>query len=106
MMMKKTVSRAYESPLSEDIWFEWRMLHATFALQHQQVGMSAFVGKRIPEFQPRCPPAPARRRALRGLLAWSISLVNTNTLTYVAMSSLRKVMAFLRIFANFHRVST
>ena len=29
MMMKEAVNRAYESPLSEGIWFERRMLHAS-----------------------------------------------------------------------------
>lgn len=50
MMMKEAVSRAYESPLSEGIWFERRMLHASFSLQDQKEGMRAFVEKRIPQF--------------------------------------------------------
>jgi len=50
MMMKETINRAFESPLSEGIWFERRMLDATFALQDQKEGMSAFVEKRIPSF--------------------------------------------------------
>ena len=50
MMMKEAVNRAYESPLSEGIWFERRMLHASFALQDQKEGMRAFVEKRAPEF--------------------------------------------------------
>lgn len=50
MMMKEAINRAYESPLSESIWFERRMLHATFALQDQKEGMAAFVGKRTPQF--------------------------------------------------------
>ena len=53
MMMKETVNRAFESPLSEGIWFERRMLHATFALHDQKEGMSAFVEKRPPQFQHR-----------------------------------------------------
>jgi enoyl-CoA hydratase/carnithine racemase len=50
MMMKEAVNRAYESPLSEGIWFERRMLHASFALQDQKEGMQAFVEKRAPKF--------------------------------------------------------
>lgn len=50
MMMKEAINRAYESPLSEGIWFERRMLHATFALKDQKEGMAAFVGKRNPQF--------------------------------------------------------
>jgi enoyl-CoA hydratase/carnithine racemase len=50
MMMKEAVNRAYESPLSEGIWFERRMLHASFALQDQKEGMQAFVEKRTPTF--------------------------------------------------------
>lgn len=53
MMMKESVNRAYESPLSEGIWFERRLLHASFALQDQKEGMRAFVEKRRPEFQHR-----------------------------------------------------
>ncbi len=50
MMMKESVNRAYESPLSEGIWFERRMLHASFALHDQKEGMRAFVEKRTPQF--------------------------------------------------------
>jgi enoyl-CoA hydratase/carnithine racemase len=50
MMMKEAVNRAYESPLSEGIWFERRMLHASFALKDQKEGMRAFVEKRVPKF--------------------------------------------------------
>jgi enoyl-CoA hydratase/carnithine racemase len=50
MMMKEAVNRAYESPLSEGIWFERRMLHASFALHDQKEGMRAFVEKRAPQF--------------------------------------------------------
>ncbi|MDO8769782.1 MAG: enoyl-CoA hydratase [Burkholderiaceae bacterium] len=50
MMMKEAVNRAYESPLSEGIWFERRMLHASFALQDQKEGMQAFVEKRTARF--------------------------------------------------------
>jgi enoyl-CoA hydratase/carnithine racemase len=50
MMMKEAINRAYESPLSEGIWFERRMLHASFALQDQKEGMQAFVEKRTAKF--------------------------------------------------------
>jgi enoyl-CoA hydratase/cyclohex-1-ene-1-carboxyl-CoA hydratase len=50
MMMKETVNRSFEGPLSEGIWYERRMLHATFALADQKEGMSAFVAKRAPQF--------------------------------------------------------
>jgi enoyl-CoA hydratase/carnithine racemase len=50
MMMKEAINRAYESPLSEGIWFERRMLHASFSLQDQKEGMQAFVEKRAPQF--------------------------------------------------------
>ena len=51
MMMKETVNRSFESPLSEGIWYERRMLHATFALADQKEGMNAFLEKRAPHFQ-------------------------------------------------------
>jgi enoyl-CoA hydratase/cyclohex-1-ene-1-carboxyl-CoA hydratase len=50
MMMKETVNRSFEGPLSEGIWYERRMLHATFALADQKEGMNAFVAKRAPQF--------------------------------------------------------
>ncbi len=50
MMMKEAINRAYESPLSEGIWFERRMLHASFALKDKKEGMQAFVEKRTPGF--------------------------------------------------------
>jgi enoyl-CoA hydratase/carnithine racemase len=53
MMMKETVNRSFESPLSEGIWFERRMLHASFALADQKEGMSAFIEKRQPDFNHR-----------------------------------------------------
>lgn len=51
MMMKETVNRSFEGPLSEGIWYERRMLHATFALADQKEGMNAFVEKRSPHFK-------------------------------------------------------
>jgi enoyl-CoA hydratase/cyclohex-1-ene-1-carboxyl-CoA hydratase len=53
MMMKETVNRSFEGPLSEGIWYERRMLHATFALADQKEGMQAFVEKRAPQFAHR-----------------------------------------------------
>ena len=53
MMMKEAVNRSFEGPLSEGIWFERRMLHATFALKDQKEGMNAFVEKRTPQFTHR-----------------------------------------------------
>ena len=53
MMMKETVNRSFEGPLSEGIWYERRMLHATFALADQKEGMNAFVDKRAPLFTHR-----------------------------------------------------
>jgi len=53
MMMKETVNRSFEGPLSEGIWYERRMLHATFALADQKEGMNAFVEKRAPQFSHR-----------------------------------------------------
>ncbi|KON81222.1 enoyl-CoA hydratase [Azoarcus sp. PA01] len=50
MMMKESVNRAYESPLSEGLLFERRTLHATFALADQKEGMNAFVEKRKAQF--------------------------------------------------------
>ncbi|NYT57739.1 enoyl-CoA hydratase [Alcaligenaceae bacterium] len=50
MMLKESVNRAYESPLSEGLKFERRMLHASFSLQDQKEGMNAFVEKRTPNF--------------------------------------------------------
>ena len=53
MMMKETVNRSFEGPLSEGIWYERRMLHATFALADQKEGMTAFIEKRAPQFNHR-----------------------------------------------------
>ncbi|WP_332672347.1 enoyl-CoA hydratase [Aromatoleum sp.] len=53
MMMKESVNRAYDSPLSDGLLFERRTLHSTFALADQKEGMNAFVEKRRPEFTHR-----------------------------------------------------
>ncbi len=50
MMIKESVNRAYEVPLTEGARFERRMFHATFGLEDQKEGMAAFVEKRKPKF--------------------------------------------------------
>lgn len=51
MMIKESVGRAFETPLSEGLKFERRLFHATFALEDQKEGMAAFVEKREPIFK-------------------------------------------------------
>ncbi len=51
MMIKESINRAYESPLSEGILFERRVFHAQFALEDQKEGMAAFLEKRKPKFK-------------------------------------------------------
>ena len=53
MLIKESVHRAYEGPLSEGLLFERRMVHALFATEDQKEGMSAFVEKRKPAFKNR-----------------------------------------------------
>jgi len=53
MMIKESVNRAYESGLNEGLLFERRVFHATFALEDQKEGMSAFAEKRRPNFRHR-----------------------------------------------------
>lgn len=53
MMIKESVSRAFENPLSEGLLFERRVFHASFSLADQKEGMAAFVEKRAPEFKHR-----------------------------------------------------
>lgn len=53
MMIKESVNRAYESGLNEGLLFERRVFHATFALEDQKEGMSAFTEKRKPDFRHR-----------------------------------------------------
>lgn len=50
MMMKETVNRAFEGPLTEGLLFERRTLHASFALDDQKEGMAVFTEKRKPVF--------------------------------------------------------
>ena len=53
LMLKESVNRAYESPLSEGLLFERRMIHALFGTEDKREGMSAFVEKRKPTFRHR-----------------------------------------------------
>lgn len=51
MMVKESINRSYETTLSEGLLFERRVFHATFSLQDQKEGMSAFAEKRPPQFK-------------------------------------------------------
>ena len=51
MMIKESIDRAFETPLSEGLKFERRLFHSTFALEDQKEGMAAFVEKRAPVFK-------------------------------------------------------
>ena len=53
MVLKESVNRAYESPLSEGVLFERRTFHALFATEDQKEGMKAFLEKRPPLFKHR-----------------------------------------------------
>lgn len=53
MMVKESVNRAYESSLAEGLLFERRSFHASFALDDQKEGMTAFIEKRKPAFRNR-----------------------------------------------------
>jgi enoyl-CoA hydratase len=53
MMVKESINRAYESPLSEGLLFERRLFHSLFATEDQKEGMAAFVEKRKPAFKHR-----------------------------------------------------
>src|SRR5690606_18769129 len=53
MMAKEAVNRAYETTLAEGIKFERRVFHATFALDDQKEGMTAFAEKRPPAWKNR-----------------------------------------------------
>lgn len=50
MLLKESVNRAYEAPLSEGLLFERRVFHSLFATQDQKEGMRAFLEKRPPRF--------------------------------------------------------
>lgn len=53
MMIKESVSRAFEGGLNEGLLFERRVFHSSFALEDQKEGMAAFVEKRKPSFKHR-----------------------------------------------------
>jgi enoyl-CoA hydratase len=53
MMIKESVKRAYEAPLSEGLLFERRSFHSAFALEDRAEGMDAFIAKRTPAFKHR-----------------------------------------------------
>ena len=53
MMLKESVNRAYESPLSEGLLFERRMIHALFGSEDKKEGMAAFLEKRKAAFRHR-----------------------------------------------------
>jgi len=50
MMIKESINRAYEGPLSEGMLFERRQFHAAFATEDQKEGMKAFLEKRPAQF--------------------------------------------------------
>jgi len=47
---KESVSRAFESGLSDGVMFERRIFHALFSTADQKEGMDAFLNKRAPQF--------------------------------------------------------
>ena len=51
MMIKESINRAFETPLSEGLKFERRLFHSSFALKDQKEGMAAFLEKRPPKFE-------------------------------------------------------
>ena len=51
MMIKESINRAFETPLSEGLRFERRLFHASFSLHDQKEGMAAFIEKRDPKFK-------------------------------------------------------
>lgn len=51
MMIKESINRAFESSLNEGLLFERRVFQATFAMEDQKEGMTAFVEKRKPNFK-------------------------------------------------------
>jgi enoyl-CoA hydratase len=53
MMIKESIGRAFETPLSEGIKFERRLFQSTFATEDQKEGMAAFIEKRKPVFKDR-----------------------------------------------------
>ena len=53
MMAKEAVNSAFEGPLNEGMLFERRLFHSCFGTEDQKEGMSAFLGKRKPDFKHR-----------------------------------------------------
>jgi enoyl-CoA hydratase len=53
MMVKEAVNAAFEMSLREGVHFERRLFHASFALEDQKEGMTAFTEKRPPVFKHR-----------------------------------------------------
>jgi enoyl-CoA hydratase len=51
MMIKESINRAFETPLSEGVLFERRLFHSQFGLEDQKEGMAAFLEKRKPSFK-------------------------------------------------------
>jgi enoyl-CoA hydratase len=51
MMIKESINRSYETPLTEGVKTERRVFHSQFALEDQKEGMKAFVEKRKPGFK-------------------------------------------------------
>jgi enoyl-CoA hydratase len=50
MLLKASINRSYETPLSEGLLFERQALYSLFATQDQKEGMRAFLEKRAPDF--------------------------------------------------------
>ncbi|MEJ6020858.1 enoyl-CoA hydratase [Ramlibacter sp. PS4R-6] len=50
---KEAVNRAFESSLTDGVWYERRLFHALFATEDQKEGMDAFASKRKAEFKGR-----------------------------------------------------
>src|SRR3954469_4864507 len=50
---KEAVNRAFESSLSDGVWYERRLFHALFGTEDQKEGMDAFANKRKAEFKGR-----------------------------------------------------
>src|SRR3990167_7534678 len=53
MMIKESVERTFETPLSEGLKFERRLFQSTLGLEDQKEGMAAFLEKRTPVFKDR-----------------------------------------------------
>lgn len=53
MLMKESVNRAFELPLTEGVRFERRLFHSIFGTEDQREGMTAFAEKRKPSFKNR-----------------------------------------------------